>query len=136
MIYDVPGSDKGIVFFDGYCILCNRIVALLIRIDKRKRLFFATFESKAWKEISESKPQDLNSIVYYVNGNQYLQSEAILKIIQTLGFPWKVAYIAKYVPYSLREKLYQAIARKRYLIFGRRETCMIPPKDIMSRYLT
>ena len=35
----------GLVIFDGHCIFCNRIVQLLIRVDKRKRLYFGTLAS-------------------------------------------------------------------------------------------
>lgn len=136
MIYDNQGPGKGIVFFDGYCILCNRAVALLIRIDRKKRLFFATFDSNTWKEIAGFQPQQPESIVFYINGKQYLQSEAILRIIQTLEYPWKIAYIGKYLPFSLREKIYSLIARNRYSLFGKRDTCVITSKDNKSRYLT
>lgn len=128
--------ETGIVFFDGYCVLCNRAVALLIRLDWKKRLFFATFDSNAWKEIAESKPLKADSIVYYINGKQYLQSEAILHIIHTLEYPWRLAYIFKFIPYSIREKFYMLIARNRYSIFGRRKTCKAHSTVLKSRYLT
>lgn len=135
MKYADHRTKTGIVFFDGYCVLCNRAVALLIRLDWRKRLFFATFDSNAWNDIAEFKPQQADSIVYYINKKHYIQSEAIIQIIQTLGYPWRLAGIIRFIPFSFREKIYIFIARNRYSIFGRKKTCMVNSTEIKSRYL-
>jgi predicted DCC family thiol-disulfide oxidoreductase YuxK len=39
------------------------------------------------------------------------------------------------VPRFLREATYNAIARRRYRIFGRSETCILPSPQDRSRFL-
>lgn len=127
---------EGIVVFDNYCVLCNHAVRFLIRIDKKKRLLFTSFDSNTWKNISDFDTLPVNSMVFYLNGVKHLRSDAVIKIIESLGYPWKILTIIKFIPFAVREKLYSIIARNRYSIFGRKSTCDLIPTDTKSRYLT
>jgi len=115
--------------------LCNNLVNRLLRIDKKEKFLFTHFESGTWKSINPSKPFLANSIVYVSGNSHYIQSEAVLKILAELSYPWKVLYILKYIPFNWREKLYRLIARNRYHIFGKRETCSIPTPELSHRFL-
>ncbi len=136
MSADKLTPEEGIVVFDNYCIMCNHIVGMLISIDKQKRLFFTTFQSKAMENISglEQLPDD--SVVFLRDGKKYLRSDAVINIIETLGYPWKVFSVFRFVPFALREKMYSFIARHRYSIFRQKTACNVISSDIKSRYLT
>ncbi len=127
---------EGIVVFDNHCVLCNNAVRFLIRIDKKKRLLFTSFDSNTWKNISGFDALPVNSMVFYLNGVKHLRSDAVIKIIESLGYPWKILTIIKFIPFVVREKLYSIIARNRYSIFGRKSTCDVISTNIKSRYLT
>lgn len=71
-----------------------------------------------------------------VQGDEALRdSDAVLAIYAGLGWPWKVLSVLKLVPPFLRDPLYLWIARNRYRIFGRHETCWVPPADYADRVL-
>jgi predicted DCC family thiol-disulfide oxidoreductase YuxK len=60
---------------------------------------------------------------------------AILRILRTLGGPWRLAWLAWLVPAPLRDGLYRWIARHRYSIFGRADQCLRPPAGSPARFL-
>ncbi len=62
-------------------------------------------------------------------------SDAILAIYQGLGFPWSLARILRIVPASWRDPVYRLVARNRYRLFGRRETCWVAPERYRDRIL-
>jgi predicted DCC family thiol-disulfide oxidoreductase YuxK len=39
------------------------------------------------------------------------------------------------LPRPLRDWLYDRIARNRYRLFGRRDTCLVPSPDVANRFL-
>jgi predicted DCC family thiol-disulfide oxidoreductase YuxK len=63
------------------------------------------------------------------------QSAAILRVAHGLGWPWRCAWIAWLVPAPLRDALYRWVARNRYWMFGRSDTCLLPPRDHAARFL-
>lgn len=57
-------------------------------------------------------------------------SDAVLAIYEGLGWPWRAAALLRVVPRVLRDPMYRLVARNRYRLFGRRDTCWRPgPAD-------
>ncbi len=128
-------ADAGLIVFDSFCVLCSSVVQLLIRIDTEKNLYFTSFDTTLGKEISMMVPPGPESLIFLKNGELYLQSDAVIKILQTLKYPWKSLSIIKYVPFKIREALYRFIARTRYNIFGRKNNCKLPEEQVRKRFL-
>jgi predicted DCC family thiol-disulfide oxidoreductase YuxK len=76
-----------------------------------------------------------DSIVYLEDGKVYLYSEAVIKIFKALGGPFKLILILYVIPKSGRDLIYKWIAKNRFRIFGRRETCFIPEVKMQARIL-
>lgn len=128
-LHDLP-NNKAVVFFDGYCSLCNGLVSLLIKLDKQQRLLFANFESEAFMEVQLLVPPETDSIVFYHNGKISVQSDAVINILQMLQRPWRLLSVVKYIPFKTRERIYSFVARHRHLIFKRKTECPLPsPRD-------
>ena len=65
---------------------------------------------------------------------QPLRRAAALTVLSHLpGWRWTRALFA--VPKSLRDAVYGLIARNRYKIFGKYETCFVPDADLRARVL-
>jgi len=80
-------------------------------------------------------PGQMDTLVL-VTGDSYLvRSTAILHIFKALGGFWRILYLFILVPASWRDRVYTLIAQKRYRLFGKRESCMIPDPEIRSRFL-
>ena len=58
------------------------------------------------------------------------------RVARRLRFPWPLFWIFMLVPRSLRDWIYDFIARHRYGWFGKRDTCMVPTKEVMDRFLS
>ncbi len=127
-----------LVIFDGICNLCNGSVQFLIKRDRKKKFSFTTYQSRAGQDTLKQHgfPSANGSTVVYVkNGVPYLKSKAVLEIIRDLGCCWNLLYILIIIPPFIRDFMYNFIAKKRYIIFGKRESCMVPTSEIMDRFL-
>jgi len=138
----------GIIFFDGYCTLCNQWVDFLLRALKsrlKKSAHFpfqmASLQGETAKKVfneagrTEFITAPLNSIVLYRRENSdgtvrfYTESDAILRILSSLGFPWAILAIFRIVPPFIRDYVYGVIARNRYRWFGKKSECRLPTKE-------
>jgi len=133
-----------IIFYDGVCGLCNRLVQFLIKRDKRGTLRFASLQSDfAAKVLGRHgiNPADLDTFHLVVNYEQpeervLSRGDAVLRAWRELGGFWKtLAVIAQIIPRFLRDLIYRFIARHRYQVFGKYESCMLPDPNQRDRFL-
>ena len=125
-----------VVFFDGVCTLCQRSVRYLLKHDKNKRLKFASLQGQyAKKTLPPEDLKNLKSIVFYDGKAFYKKSTALLKLCTSLGGGHKLLLVGYLLPKFLRDGLYSYIAKNRYRWFGQQEHCMVPTKDLKSRFL-
>jgi len=127
-----------IIVFDAECILCSANAQFVLRHDRARRFRLASMQNEAGAAlyrhfgIDPANPETL----IVVEGEEALRdSDAVLAIYAGLGWPWKTLSLLRFVPRALRDPLYLWIARNRYRIFGRRETCWVPPPDYADRVL-
>ncbi len=141
-VYAVRSSlmeqHERILLFDGVCNLCNGLVKFIIRHDTEAKIKFAPLQSKFAADFIRDTYNNVtgpDSVVYISGERNYLRSDAILQLLKDMGSGWKLFYILRFVPRFMRDFLYDLIARSRYRIFGKRESCMIPSADIMQRFI-
>ena len=139
----MPESNP-IVFYDGVCGLCNRLVQFLLKHDREGRLRFASLQSDfAAKVLGRHgfDPKDLDTVHVVENydrpDERVLQrSDAILRAGRELGGFWAASSsISKIVPRPLRDVVYKLVATNRYRMFGKFDTCMLPDPSQRSRFL-
>tara|TARA_B100000242_G_scaffold166367_1_gene118871 strand:- start:742 stop:1122 length:381 start_codon:yes stop_codon:yes gene_type:complete len=116
-----------VIIFDVDCLLCNRFVQIVSVIDKKDNIFFTRLSGKTAKYIlsNNKKLVDVDSIIFYLNGNTYIKSDAVIRISKSLGFPYNMMSIFKILPRSMRDIFYDFIARNRYNFFGKTNKCLI-----------
>lgn len=130
-------KETCVLFFDGYCGLCDGFVTWLLKVDKHKRIQFASLQSEvAEKVIPKSLIQKMETLVLIRSGQLYTQSEAFFEIVRQLSFPYRLLLIFQYFPKKLRDQIYDWISRNRYKVFGRRDTCRMPLPDERHRFLS
>lgn len=116
-------SNK-IVIFDGICGFCNKSLDVLMRLDKNKTLKYTSLQGEYVKQLDVEN--GIDSIIFYDEGKLYYKSTAILKILRSLGGVWILANIFYLIPAFIRDTIYDLIAKYRYKIFGKMETCRMP----------
>ena len=125
-----------IILFDGVCNLCNSSVQFIIKHDLKAHFYFSSQQSEFGKKLIEKYHlEEVDSIILIANERVYLYSDAILEVTKELEGWLKNLYIFRFIPKIIRDKIYKLIAKYRYAIFGRKESCILPSKEIESRFL-
>jgi predicted DCC family thiol-disulfide oxidoreductase YuxK len=133
-----------IVFYDGVCGLCNRMVQFLLKRDQHGRLRFASLQGDFAADLLRRHgidPTDLDTMHLVINYGQPKErvlnrSDAALRAGRELGGIWgTLAAIALVIPRGLRDFVYGFVARNRYRVFGKYETCMLPDPSQRNRFL-
>lgn len=131
--------DKKIVLFDGVCNVCNGFVQFIIEKDRKNIFQFASLQSDIGKKLLLERNIDTNSIdsVILIEPNvaYYIKSDAALEIGRNLKGYRTFSKVLSFIPSSLRDIVYDFIARNRYAWFGKKEECMVPTPEIKSKFL-
>jgi predicted DCC family thiol-disulfide oxidoreductase YuxK len=127
-----------IVVFDGKCLLCSGWVRFLLNRRGGKRIRFASMQGETGRQLlldAGLQPDALQTLLVVDDGHSWQNTAAILHVLNALGWPWKLAWAGWLVPAPLRDAWYRWVARRRYRIFGRSTTCMLPPPGTEQRFL-
>ena len=135
---DLP-KDKEIILFDGICNFCNKAVLRIIRYDKKNSFVFASIQSDIGKKITNHLGIDtlkVDTIILYAPNISYeIKATAALKIMNKFGGFWKLTQVFLFIPEGIRNIVYDFIAKNRYRLFGKKDACMIPSKNISDKFL-
>jgi predicted DCC family thiol-disulfide oxidoreductase YuxK len=131
-------NEAHILLFDGVCNLCNSIVQFTIKRDPKEKFKFASLQSESGQALLKKfglPTDDFDSFVFINEDKYFLKSSAGLHVLKELGGVWKLFYVFIIFPSPLRDFVYNIIAKTRYKIFGKRDTCMIPTPRLKQRFL-
>ena len=136
--------DHPIVFYDGVCGLCNRLVQFLLKRDRNDKLRFASLQSDFALQVLSRHgidPADLDTlhvVENYGEPNESVlnRSDAILTAARHLGGLWTfAATLGRMIPRPLRDLLYRFVAKNRYRVFGKSEACMLPAAEHRGKFV-
>jgi predicted DCC family thiol-disulfide oxidoreductase YuxK len=141
IVSQIPSNP--IVLYDGVCGLCNRLVQFLLKRDHHDRFRFASLQSEFADTLLKRHGQDSRDldtfyavIDYGQPGEQLLsRSDGILFVVTQLGGIWKLASVGRVLPKFLRDVIYGVVARNRYRVFGKYESCMLPDPQHRHKFL-
>jgi predicted DCC family thiol-disulfide oxidoreductase YuxK len=137
-ISDLP-KDKKIILFDGICNLCNNSVQYVIKQDTKDVFRFVALESALGQKIMRHigiADKNIDSIVVYQPGiAYYYKSAALIEITKSLQGIFHYGLLFKILPISLRDIVYDYIAKNRYRWYGKKESCMIPTPELKTKFL-
>lgn len=135
---DLP-IHKKIILFDGICNFCNDSVLKVIKLDKEDCFVFASIQSKIGQKIINYLNIDtsqIDSIILYEPKVSYdIKSTAALKIMGNFGGLWKLSQIFWVVPESIRDMIYDFVAKNRYKWFGKKDVCVLPDTELKNKFL-
>ncbi|MFV8181375.1 thiol-disulfide oxidoreductase DCC family protein [Mycobacteroides chelonae] len=130
-----------VLLYDGVCALCNGAVKKILRDDKVGTMRFAALDSEYGKQVIARHPElvGVDSFVIVDNPGDpaeriHIRSDGVVRIIDYLGGTRRASLIAL-VPRPIRDALYRLVARTRYRVFGRYDTCPVPPPEVRARFL-
>ena len=119
-------DDRPLIVFDGVCVLCNGFARFVARHDEADRFRFAEAQSALGGALFRHyglDDTDFETNLLIQDGYAYGRMEAFARILSELGGVWSAARAVLALPRPVRDWLYDRIAKNRYEIFGRYETC-------------
>jgi predicted DCC family thiol-disulfide oxidoreductase YuxK len=132
-------KNKKIILFDGVCNLCDAAVQFVIKHDKKDDFRFVALQSDLGQKIIKHigiNTKNIDSIILYEPGiAYYFKSEAVLEIAKSLGGIFYLGTLFTLFPNSFNNRIYDYIAKNRYKWYGKKESCMIPTKELKSKFL-
>lgn len=131
-------NETNILLFDGVCNLCSKTVRFIIKKDPKAKFRFASVQSQSGQLLLTQLglPLDtFNSLIYIRDKRFYLKSTAVLKVLKELRGGWRLMYCLILLPQFIRDFVYDFVAKRRYFIFGKSETCWIPSQEYLDRFL-
>ena len=135
--------EHPVLLYDGVCGLCNRTVQFVLRHDQEKVFRFAPLQSAFAAGLlgkSGVDASDLNSfyiVVFREEGQLLLKrSDAVVFVMEKLPGVWPaVARVLRLLPQMVRDSGYRAIARSRYHLFGKYDSCPLPSESDRERFI-
>jgi predicted DCC family thiol-disulfide oxidoreductase YuxK len=126
-----------VVLFDGYCNLCSRSVAFILRRERSDVFRFASLQSEYAQGLLERMgigDEAPDSVILVEGDRWYTRSTAALRITRKLRRLWPLVYGLVIIPRFIRDPLYDWIARNRFRWFGRRQTCFVPHRSVRHKF--
>ena len=127
-----------LIVFDGVCVLCSGFVRMVVRLDRQGRFRFATAQSPFGEALFQKyglRTDSYETNLVFINGAPFMRLDSFIAVMAELGWPWRAAKALLLIPRPLRDWLYERIAKNRYAIFGRKDSCEIPSAAIRARMI-
>lgn len=122
------GISGPVLFFDGECGLCNRIVRLLLRVDRRGVLHYAPLQgptAQAYLRRHGLPTEDFDTITFVPEWARAAEPEFRVRTAGIVGALRALGGVAGFcgamlavIPAAIRDAGYKLIARWRYRFFG------------------
>lgn len=127
---------KRIIFFDGICILCDGFVTWAWPKFNPGEIYFAPLQGVTAKKLLPNTDLSLESVIYYRDGQIYKKTEAIQWLLFDMnGFYKAISIMLRYIPTFLSHLAYDLIARYRYNVFGKLQSCRLPTEQEKKYFL-
>ncbi len=127
-----------IVVFDSKCLLCNGWVKFLLKHDRAGLIQFASIQGVTGQSLLSDaglQVEGLQTLLLVDGPTAWQHTAAIFRVLHALGWPWRLAWLGWLVPAPIRDAMYRLVARNRYWLFGRSETCLLPAPNFSARFL-
>ena len=134
------GGEMELLFYDGHCGLCHRMVRFLLAEDRTGTAFrFCPLDSATFrKAVAESGRLGLpdSLVLQTAEGTLLTRSAAIIHILKRLGGVWRlVGGLGACIPRKLGDRIYDGIAAIRYRLFRTPDsTCPLVPQSLRARF--
>jgi predicted DCC family thiol-disulfide oxidoreductase YuxK len=140
VIGQIPALEQDLLFYDGGCGLCHRLVLFVIRHDlEGTRFRFGPIGGATWQQIIEGKIETLpdSVVLRTADGRILVRSDAVLHIVERLGGGWRSAgRVVSLLPRWLLDLGYDGVARIRKRLFAPPPgVCPILPAELRGRFL-
>ena len=132
----IHGHD--VIVFDGDCVLCSGFFAFMHSRDRMAKFRYVVAQSPLGQAIYAQlglPTHDFETNLVVVDGRVYQRLDAFAAAMRALPGLWPLLSMCRFFPGPVKDALYFLIARNRYRLFGRRQTCLVPDDQVRSLFL-
>jgi predicted DCC family thiol-disulfide oxidoreductase YuxK len=123
--------------YDGVCALCSGAIQYVLRHERDHAMRFVSIQSAEGRALAVKhgiNPDDPDTFLFVENGVAHQKSDGVIALFRHVSGPARLMMLGRFVPKPLRDVMYDAMARHRYRIFGRRTACLIPDQALRGRF--
>jgi predicted DCC family thiol-disulfide oxidoreductase YuxK len=117
-----PTDSHEVLFYDGGCGLCHRVVKFVLKHDHLGYFHYAPMDGNYYIEsFNEADRTRLAEkvVLLFPDGNMLLGTDAILHIFEKLDAPWpSFAPLVRLIPTALRDAAYNTVSHLRRKLFA------------------
>ncbi|HUR59481.1 MAG TPA: DCC1-like thiol-disulfide oxidoreductase family protein [Opitutaceae bacterium] len=143
----LPTEHAGpVLFFDGECGLCNRLVRGLVRADRRGRLRFAPLQgptAQAYLRRHGLPTADFATLVYVPDwshpgrGGHLVRTAGVIAALRAAGGIGKfLGALLSVFPAAWRDAAYRIVGHWRYRLFGPWQPRPLARPEWKTRFLS
>jgi predicted DCC family thiol-disulfide oxidoreductase YuxK len=129
---------RDLIVFDGECVLCSAFFHFMLRHDTYPHFAYATAQSSLGQGLYAALGlplDDFETNLVIVNGRIHGHLDAFAAAMARLGGGWRLLSVLRFLPGFIKRPAYRLIARNRYRLFGRYDTCLVPDAALRGRFL-
>ena len=128
-------KNNEVIIYDGICVLCNKYIKWVLDKDKENLFLISNLQSK----FTEEKFPELRKIdsvaVIKKNGEILQKSKAVNHILKSINRLILLRTILNILPLSISNFFYDIVAKSRYKVFGKYDSCQLPEPEYKSRFI-
>ena len=127
------------IVFDSHCLLCSGMTRFVLAREAAPVIRFVAADSGEGLALAARHgltAEDLAVTFLMVDrGAGLVRSDAALAVSGYLRAPWRWLRLLRVVPRGVRDPLYTWVARNRYRLLGRSDSCIVPPAGQRERFV-
>lgn len=131
-------DDRNMIIFDGECVLCSGFFKFMLATDKRQIFSYAVGQSpvgQAQYAVNGLPTDHFDTILVIREGVTYQRLDACAMALGAVGLPWCAFAIMRFLPMWLKDWGYGLVARNRFRLLGRRDSCLVPGPELRARFV-
>ncbi len=137
-----PSSCRHVIFFDGECAVCNRLVKCILQRDKKEIFLFAPLQGITAKKAGKIATKKWNNDTLVLLENYQTpqektltHSQAAFRICYHLGGGWAILGILSFMPSFVFDWGYSLFAKNRKSFFSQDQECFLFKDWMKKRFL-
>lgn len=136
--------SESVLLYDGLCGFCDATVQFILARDTTSSMKFAPLQGEYARSLlaRHSELASVDSLMLVLPAHEgavetvLVRSAAVIAIGRYLGGAWRfLSALLRLLPVSVRDLAYDALARRRFRLIGRRDSCRIPSVAQHERFI-
>ena len=128
-------KNNEVIIYDGICVLCNKYIKWVLDKDKENLFLISNLQSKFTEEKFPELRKTDSVAVIKKNGEIVQKSKAVNHILKSINRLILLRIILNILPLSISNLFYDIVAKSRYKVFGKYDSCQLPEPEYKSRFI-